>query len=68
MTWPIALIITNYGVLVAEAVSLVALVPLFCYTPIRSRGLGFDEMRIGGAMSIRAVTTIIFQVSIMVPF
>ncbi|KAH7103283.1 MFS general substrate transporter [Auriculariales sp. MPI-PUGE-AT-0066] len=43
---------------------LFALIPLFCFTPRRSAGLGLSEAQIGTHMSIRAVVHIL----LMIPF
>ena len=51
----------SFAVLSLLAAAQLALIPLFCFTPIRDGGLGFGESEIGNAMSIRAVATIVVQ-------
>ena len=51
----------SFAILSLVAGAQLALVPLFCFTPVSNGGLGFGEADIGNAMSIRAVSTIAVQ-------
>lgn len=51
----------SFAVLSLLGGSIMAILPLFCFTPVRDGGLSFSESQIGTSMSIRAVGTIIAQ-------
>ncbi|ORY23550.1 major facilitator superfamily domain-containing protein [Naematelia encephala] len=53
----------SFAVLSLLGGAVMAILPLFCFTPIADGGLDFSDGEIGTAMAVRAVATIIVQLS-----
>jgi hypothetical protein len=51
----------SFGVLSLMGSAMMGLFPLFCFTPTKDGGLGFDEKNIGNAISLRAVAILVVQ-------
>ncbi|WWC90132.1 uncharacterized protein L201_005065 [Kwoniella dendrophila CBS 6074] len=60
-------LMASFGLLQLQGICFLGLLPLFCFTPIQAGGLGFKESKIGLAMSIRGIATILVQL-IAFPF
>ncbi|BEI86362.1 hypothetical protein CcaverHIS002_0606490 [Cutaneotrichosporon cavernicola] len=53
--WPL---MYSFALMSLEAIAYQALLPLFFFTPVNLGGLGFTEMQIGTALSLRGIATI----------
>ncbi|GFZ46805.1 hypothetical protein JCM24511_04025 [Saitozyma sp. JCM 24511] len=62
VTKHIGLLIFTFAVQSFVGISMNALLPLFCFTPIESGGLGMDSESIGYVISQRSVTVLLLQV------
>lgn len=62
VTKHIALLIFTFAIQSLVGISLGALLPLFCFTPIGDGGLGMDSESIGNVISQRSVTVLLLQV------
>ncbi|WVQ72317.1 hypothetical protein IAR50_001867 [Cryptococcus sp. DSM 104548] len=61
LTPEINALMTSFGLLQLQGICFLGLLPLFCFTPTPSGGLSFPASKIGLAMSIRGVSTIVVQ-------
>lgn len=60
-TWHITLIIITFAVISLFGICILALLPLFCFTPIDKGGLSFDAKHIGWVISQRSISTLLIQ-------
>ena len=61
LTTRVSLIMFNFAMLSLMGVALLALLPLFCFTPISQGGLGMNPQQIGWIISGRSITNMAIQ-------
>lgn len=62
MTRQIILVVGAFAIMSLTVISLGALLPLFCFTPIEQGGLGMGSQSIGAIISSRSVVVLVIQV------